>query len=163
RVTLNNGTVLNVEPLVPRPLPPYDQKKAKAQALKRKQEKGKPPEEGNIALPGKESKFRPADATDEDDDPLAKLTIHLLEGELHARQPDYPGLADELATAYGARINSAFEVGAYARGRQILHDLEGLAPDHDQTKQARERFIARARGLAEKAGKASGADRLDLL
>src|SRR5262249_19718391 len=47
-------------------------------------------------------------------------------GELAARRPDYPALADRLAVAYGSRIARAFELGLYARGRKELHDLEPL-------------------------------------
>lgn len=238
RITLLNGTVLNVEPLSPRPLPPYDTKKARALMLKRKEEKGKPPEGGNVAVQGKKKEEEP-------NDPEARITIHALEGEnrdfrvkrldvkeieyfedmllaecerlvkkhdfarafehllavqqrdphwpkldervnhllfeegkaalrdgdsdrglrllgeLHARQNDYPGLADELATAYSSRAEKAFDLAAYPRGRQILHELETLAPDHDLTVRARDRFVYRAKGLAERAAKKEGAARLD--
>jgi peptide/nickel transport system substrate-binding protein len=84
-------------------------------------------------------------------------------GELAARRPDYPGLADKLATAYGSRIARAFELGLYARGRKVLHDLEPLAPTHSIVVEARARFIGRARELVAEAARREGAERLDRL
>ncbi len=51
-------------------------------------------------------------------------------GELYRRRPQYPGLGDKLASSYLQRIKKAFDVGAYATGRQVLRELESLAPDN---------------------------------
>ena len=220
-----DGTVLDVEPVSPRPLPPYDPSKEKS-----RQATSGPPPRGEHPLPGE--KARKAAAEERKRRPSrrpSEITIHLLKGdvrdykvkrtnlkrveyfedmllaegdryrlardfrgpssatcgsrrgtragrgstststaccstrgarrllegtgenglrllgELAARRPDYPGLADKLATAYGSRIARAFELGLYAAGRKVLHDLEPLAPNHAVVREARERFIARAR------------------
>ena len=245
RITLVDGTVINVEPVSPRPLPTIDPKKERAK-LKKQDEKNKPPEGGNITLPGEKPKSKTEDAKAEEEVPT-QLTIHALEGdvrdflvkridiksveyfedmllaegerlmrsrqfpkafehymivqardprwkglgehvdrllfeegvdalrnsdddrglrllgELHARQPDYPGLDDRLATAYGGRIRKAFDLDAFARGRQILHDLELITPNHDVVHVAKTRFTTKAKSLAEKAAKQTGGERLDLL
>lgn len=242
RMTLADGTVLLVEPVRPRPLPPYD---AVKEARKKKARREVPPE-GNIGLPGEKSKVKEA-AGDDDEGVAGELVIHLtrgdtrdfkvkrsniksidyfedvllaeserlvlardftrafecalkvrardpawrglddqvnrllftegnasllggdgerglrLLGELFARKPDFPGLADKLATSYGARASRAFEIGLYALGRKILHDAEPLAPDHPTLREVRERFQVRARALAEAAGTKEGAVRLDAL
>ncbi len=85
-------------------------------------------------------------------------------GELAARRPDYPGLADRLAEAYGSRIGRAFDLGLYARGRKELRELEAAAPGHAAVREARGKFVAREpRALVEEAGRRSGAERLDAL
>src|SRR5436309_1384220 len=52
RLTLNDGSVLRIEPVLPRPLPPYD---ATTEA-RRKRARTEIPKEGNIPLPGKKAK-----------------------------------------------------------------------------------------------------------
>ena len=49
--------------------------------------------------------------------------------ELLERKRDYPGLLEQLGNAYGKRIERAIELGLYARGRRILHELEQFAPE----------------------------------
>jgi peptide/nickel transport system substrate-binding protein len=243
RLTLVDGTVLNIEPITPRPLPAYDSKKERAR-LKKLEEKTKPPAAGNIGLPGAPSKGAGPKGEDE---PITQLNVHALEGdvrdfhvkrvdiksveyfedmlmaeserlvrkrdfprafefllavearnphwpglddhvnrllydegsaalldgdgdrglrllgELHARKADYPGLADKLAEAYGTRVNRAFDVGAYVRGRQILHDLEKLTPNHSAVAETRNKFVAKAKGLVDQAAKLSGGEQLDAL
>jgi peptide/nickel transport system substrate-binding protein len=243
RLTLTDGAVVDIEPVSPRPLPPYDAKKEKA----RKPQGGLPPQ-GNILLPDEKAKKAALDEKEKENEaPSAEIAIHLLKGEvrdykvkrgnirrveyfedmllaegeryrlardfarafecylrvqarvpgwagldehvnrllfdegsaalgegtgedglrilgeLAARQPGYPGLADKLAAAYGSRIARAFEIGLYAQGRKILHDLESLAPNHAVVRSTRERFVSRARGLASLALKKQGAERLDAL
>jgi peptide/nickel transport system substrate-binding protein len=244
RLTLTDGTVIDVEPVSPRPLPPYDPKKEKDRA---KKSQGPPPE-GNVLLPGEKARKAALEEKEkENEPPPSEITIHLLKGdardfkvrrinikrieyfedmllaeaeryrlvhdyarafecylrvqarvpgwpglddhvnrllfdegsaalgegtgedglrilrELAARRPDYPGLADKLAAAYGSRIARAFELGLYAQGRKVLHDLELLAPGHAVVREARERFLARARGLVARAAQKQGAERLDAL
>ena len=240
RLTLIDGTVVDVEPLSPRPLPPYDPSKKKSSASHL------PPREGNIPLPGEKPR-KSAQEEREEEAALSEVTIHLLQGEtrdfkvkrvnlkrieyfedmllaegdryrqahdyarafecflrvdsrnpgwsgldehvnrllyeegseslvegtgedglrllgeLAARRPDYPGLADKLATAYGSRIARAFELGMYARGRKILHDLEPLAPGHPVVREARARFLARAKAAVSEANGRQGAEKLDAL
>jgi peptide/nickel transport system substrate-binding protein len=75
RVTLTDGTVLNVEPLVPRPLPAYDPSKEKQRG-----KKAEIPPEGNIGLPGEKSKVKmPVD--EEEAESKSRLMLHLLTGE----------------------------------------------------------------------------------
>jgi peptide/nickel transport system substrate-binding protein len=244
RLTLTDGTVIDIEPVSPRPLPPYDPKKEKDRAKK----SPGPPREGNILLPGEKAKKAALEEKEKENElPPAEITIHLLKGdardfkvkrinlkrveyfedmlladgeryrlahdyarafecylrvqarvpgwpgldehvnrllfdegsaalgegtgedglrilrELAARRPDYPGLADKLAAAYGSRIARAFELGLYAQGRKVLHDLELLAPGHAVVRDARERFLARARGLVAGAAQKPSAERLDAL
>ncbi len=77
--------------------------------------------------------------------------------ELHDRRPDYPGLVDRLAKAYEGRLNGAFNLGLYPKGRAVLHELEQFAKDHQAVASARSRFIEKASGLVEEAGRAADA------
>ncbi len=224
RVTLIDGTVLDVEPISPRPLPPYDPRKDRKASGK----PDAPPPEGNIFLPSQKDLIaKAAQAKREEAEMIRELNIaplgedqvysvrrasirsveyfedmlikegirlaashefarafeHLLrvreragawkgleeanrrllfeegtqaltEGaagyglrllrELHAKQADYPGLADALARAYGDRITSAFEAGEYSQARRILHELEGLAPGHASVRETTAAFVKAA-------------------
>jgi peptide/nickel transport system substrate-binding protein len=242
RITLIDGSSIDVEPVSPRPLPAFDPKKEKD----RRYGTGlRPPREGNVFLPGEKPKG-PAPGEKEDEF-ASEIMIHLLKGEardyklkrgnikrieyfedmllaeadryllardythafecdlrvqsrnpgwsgldervnhllfeegsaalldgsgenglrilgeLAARRADYPGLADRLATAYGSRIARAYELGLYASGRRVLHDLEPLAPTHPIVRDARARFMARAKELVGEATRHEGAERLDAL
>jgi peptide/nickel transport system substrate-binding protein len=242
RITLIDDTNWEVETLAPRPLPPFDAKKAR---LKIKKSSEPPPRTGNIGLPGQKSTFEEADAKEEDDGSI--LLVHMLEGDvrdykvkrehiksvsyfedlliaeagklitqgnhakafeyllmaknrqpkwpgleemvdrhlfeegsqawldgdseralrllgdLHLRRPNYPGLADKLASSYSSRINKAFDIGAFAKARQILHELEQFAPGNLAVADAHSKFEGRAKELIEQAKKVKGAERLDLL
>ncbi|MFO0909617.1 MAG: hypothetical protein U0794_14885 [Isosphaeraceae bacterium] len=92
----------------------------------------------------------------------AERGLRLL-GELAARKPDYPGLAERLAESYGGRARKAFELGLFALGRKILHDAEPLAPNHPELKAIRTQFVDRARGRFDAARSLANADRLDAL
>jgi peptide/nickel transport system substrate-binding protein len=81
RITLIDGTVLEVEPVSPRPLPPYDpSKEEKASLAKESSSKGKgkgkrgdrpgPPPEGNVFLPGQGPKDK------KKDEPPPEIAIH---------------------------------------------------------------------------------------
>src|SRR4051794_36883379 len=48
RITLTDKTVLRIEPVSPRPLPPVDPAKARAQPARTKAGKPAPPPEGNV-------------------------------------------------------------------------------------------------------------------
>lgn len=82
--------------------------------------------------------------------------------ELYVQNPNYNGLAAQLAVAYGERIDQSFERGNYRDGRRVLHDLEAFAPDHDLVKSGRARYLAKAQELLAKAASATGAEQLDL-
>ncbi len=57
--------------------------------------------------------------------------------DLHARKPDYPGLADRLASSYARRIEKALEAGDYPAGRRLIRELEVLAPGHPEGRSGR--------------------------
>jgi peptide/nickel transport system substrate-binding protein len=84
-------------------------------------------------------------------------------GELYRRRPDYPGLGDKLASLYLGRIRKAFDVRAYAAGRQVLRELETLAPGNAAIAPARELYVGRARGLLDRARAVMDGERLDLI
>lgn len=84
RITLTDNTVLVVEPVSPRPLPPLDQARARRnEKVRVKGSNVEIPLEGNIGLPGEASRFKPAEkgrASDNpDDEAERKIKIHLLE------------------------------------------------------------------------------------
>ena len=81
--------------------------------------------------------------------------------ELLGRDRAYPGLLDQLAGAYGKRVERAIKLGLYARGRRVLHELEEVAPDHVVAKTLRGLFIFRATARMKDAEAATGADRVD--
>ena len=84
-------------------------------------------------------------------------------GELYRRNPKYPELGDKLANSYLVRIKRAFDVGAYAAGRQVLRELESLAPENAAVREGRNYYEGRARAFFDRASKAEGVARLDLL
>jgi peptide/nickel transport system substrate-binding protein len=72
-------------------------------------------------------------------------------------------LNEKLAVAYGARIDEAINQQRFEFGRRALHDLESISPNHLVVIQSREKFIKRARDLAERAKEKSGPERVDAL
>ncbi len=230
KIILIDDTQWEIEPLAPRPLPPYDPKKKP----RPKAADELVPREGNIGLPGEKSTFEMPKAKSKEQE-AEQITIHTLEGdlrdfyvkrehikkvlyfedllvaeankqisagqyrkafeylllararnpkwpgiedtvdrllfeegsqsmndneherglrlltELYTRKPNYPGLADKFAPSFATRINSAFDLGAYAKGRQVLHELESFAPDHLVVKNSRAKFEARTRDLVNRA------------
>lgn len=75
-ITLTDGAILKVEPVHPRPLPPYDPSKDPSRKAGGKPDA--PPPEGNIGLPNEPKKaLKPAD-----EGPAEELSIHTLEGEV---------------------------------------------------------------------------------
>jgi peptide/nickel transport system substrate-binding protein len=83
--------------------------------------------------------------------------------DLYARQPDYPGLADKLASTYGKRMERAFETGDYPVARRLLKELEASAPGHIEARNARNKLIEKAKSLLDQAAKSSPSDRVDRL
>ena len=83
--------------------------------------------------------------------------------DLHARKPDYPGLADRLASTYTRRIERSFEAGDFLVARRLLRELEQVAPGHTEAKAAKARFVARAKLLLDQAAKAPASERVDRL
>ena len=87
----------------------------------------------------------------------------LLLRDLQERKPNYPGLAGRLNAGYALQVSKSFAAGSYARARRFLHDMEVIAPDDSETKDARERFIIRAKQLAAAAPKEMGTSRTEAL
>ena len=83
--------------------------------------------------------------------------------ELLERKRDYPGLLEQLGSAYGKRIERAIELGLYARGRRILHDLDQLMPGAAVVRAQRALFIAKATKRVKETEALSGPGRLDAL
>jgi peptide/nickel transport system substrate-binding protein len=83
--------------------------------------------------------------------------------ELLLRKRDFPGLLDQLGSAYGGWISRALELRQFAKGRRFLHELEQMAPEHHVVRDMRDRFIERATGRVKDAEQAKGAARLDAL
>jgi peptide/nickel transport system substrate-binding protein len=239
RITLVDDSKWEVEPIDPRPLPPYDPTK------KPPRRKVQLPHGGNIGLPGEKSRVEEIKPGAEDEEP--PVVIHLLDGdvrdykvkrehiksvlyfedmliaeanrltaagefarafeyllmvksrqakwpgleeavdrllfeeggqslvlsggegsirllgELYRRRPDYPGLADRLAGSTLRRIKRAFDLGAFAAGREALRELESLAPDNPAVAEAHKLYETKARELLGAARSAPPADRLDLV
>lgn len=83
--------------------------------------------------------------------------------ELLGRKRDYPGLLDQIAGAYGKRIERALRMGIYARGRRLLHELEEVEPQHVVVRTLRALFIGKATDRMKEAEGANGPARLDAL
>lgn len=81
RITLTDGTVVDVEPVSPRPLPTVDLARQRKLDLARKGKKEPPPPEGNIGLPGEKKKAAPSPEDRTGPEGVSEVTIHLLEGE----------------------------------------------------------------------------------
>jgi peptide/nickel transport system substrate-binding protein len=92
----------------------------------------------------------------------AERGLRLL-NELYVRDPKYPGLGDKLAMSFSARINGAIDLGAYTRGREVLHELEGIAPEHQVVKDSRTRYERKAREEFDRSAGANPPDKLDAL
>ncbi len=107
RITLNDGTVVFVEPVAPRPLPAYDA----AKEAKKKQAKRESSRKGFIQSDNEKAKT--PNVKDEDEVPET-LTIHLLQGEVrdfvvkrnHIKTVDY---FEDLLLAEGERLTLAHD------------------------------------------------------
>jgi peptide/nickel transport system substrate-binding protein len=250
RVTLIDGTVLMVEPVMPRPLPASDPAKDKGGRKRKRDSKSVIPEEGNIivGVPTKLEASKNDGDADRDADSTDDVRLHLLRGgpnevldfkvkrssvktveyfedvllqecarllaahdyarafecclrvqtrnpgwrglgdavnhvlfaegsqaliagdgerglrllrELLGRKRDYPGLLDQIGTAYTKRIERALSLGMYPLGRRVLHELEELAPEHVLVKEMRALFIAKASQRVKDTESSSRPARLD--
>ena len=83
--------------------------------------------------------------------------------DLNARKPEYPGLADRLASTYTRRIERSFEAGDFLVGRRLLRELEQVAPGHSEAKAAKARFVNRSKQLYDQAAKTPASERVDRL
>jgi peptide/nickel transport system substrate-binding protein len=83
--------------------------------------------------------------------------------ELLARKRDFPGLLDQISTAYAGWITRALELGQFVKGRRFLHDLEEMAPEHPVVRKLRERFIELAQRKAREGEPGDEIRRLDAL
>ncbi|WZO99604.1 ABC transporter substrate-binding protein [Isosphaeraceae bacterium EP7] len=84
-------------------------------------------------------------------------------GDLSRRKPDYPGLAEQLAKAYSSRVDQSLQVGAFAKGRALIRELDSIAPGHPVVVASTARFVERARGAADSSDKLEGFAKLDAL
>jgi peptide/nickel transport system substrate-binding protein len=247
RITLIDGTVLEVEPISPRPLAVYDPVKEREKKRQARVSKSAIPAEGNI-IPGKKTVLDQREETGEA--AIEKVKLHLLQAaageerdfevkrpsiqkveyfedmlltecdrlvlardfsrafecclrvqtrnpgwkgladrvnsvlfaegsraliegdgerglrllrELLGRKRDHPGLLEVLGEAYGKRIQRAIELGLYAKGRRILHELEEMAPEHLVVKDMRSRFIIKATDYVKRSESFPAPERLDAL
>jgi peptide/nickel transport system substrate-binding protein len=76
RITLSDGTALRIEPVSPRPLPPYDPSKAKPKPARTRDGRPVPPPEGNVGLPGEPPKVEP-----KEEEAADEIAIHVLDAE----------------------------------------------------------------------------------
>ena len=83
--------------------------------------------------------------------------------ELLGRKRDYPGLLDQIAEAYGKRIDRALRMGLYVRGRRVLRELAEVTGEHAAVRASRAVFVARATERLKQGESASPAERLDAL
>ena len=83
--------------------------------------------------------------------------------DLQARKPDYPGLADHLASSYARRIERALETNDFLVGRRLVREVDAVAPGHPEARAARANFVARAKALMTQAARSSPSDRVDRL
>jgi len=83
--------------------------------------------------------------------------------DLHARKPDYPGLADRLVSTYIRRIERALAAGDYLTSRRLVREIETIAPNHPEGRTARNTIIEKARGLVALSAKSNPSDRVDRL
>ena len=83
--------------------------------------------------------------------------------ELRSRQPDYPGLRDELANAYRVRISRLLEAEDYAESRRLLEFARSIDPQAPQIAETEQRFLKRAQELAAKARGLTGLAKLDTI
>ncbi|AMV39290.1 ABC transporter substrate-binding protein [Planctomyces sp. SH-PL62] len=177
RITLLDGSVIFVEPVSPRPLPPVEMPKPEPRGRG-----GRPmlPLEGNIGLPGEPNKFQPAESRkDAPPGPETEITVHLTreaatgrgdtrdfkikrnhikkieyfeeillaEGErllrarnytrafehylrVQQRDPDWPGLADQVDALLFAEGKQALADGDVSRGLRLLRELHTRKPEY---------------------------------
>ena len=83
--------------------------------------------------------------------------------ELLGRKRDYPGLLDQIAEAYGKRIDRALRMGLYVRGRRVLRELAEVTGEHAAVRTSRAVFVTKATERLKQGESASPAERLDAL
>ncbi len=127
RLTLTDGTVIEVEPVSPRPLPVYDPRKEKERAARKS---NRPAPEGNIRLPGQQPK--PGAAGEAGDDAVApEITIHLFKGEARDFKLKRSNLKrieyfEDILLAEGERCRLAAR--DYARGFECYLRVQSRVP-----------------------------------
>ncbi len=111
RITLVDGTTLTVEPISPRPLPPFDAEKARRNRERAKAQR--PPAEGNVGLPGQPRGMdlppKPGDEEAAEDERTSKVALHTIGPEpqdfvvdrVNVRKVDY---FEDLLLAEGDRL-----------------------------------------------------------
>jgi peptide/nickel transport system substrate-binding protein len=143
RITLNDGSVVLVEPISPRPLPPYDPKKDKrseyqrpktgTEGLIRVGDSSRP--EPQVTIRGsKRSKVAESGKPDEDVDPNNFIIVHLLRGQGKADLRDFKvrralikkiDYFEDLLLAESDRLNAEKQ---FARAFEALLFLKARAP-----------------------------------
>jgi peptide/nickel transport system substrate-binding protein len=81
--------------------------------------------------------------------------------ELLRRRREFPGLLDQIASAYSGWITRAIDVGEFSKGRKFLHELEEMTPAHGVVRSLRDRFITLARRRVREGESGDEAGRLD--
>ncbi|MGE3820524.1 MAG: ABC transporter substrate-binding protein, partial [Isosphaeraceae bacterium] len=124
-LSLSDGSVLKVEPIHPRPLPPYDPSKDPSRKTARNAEP--PPREGNIGLPGDPPRAQKPPEVEQ----APELTIHTLEGEVRdftIRRASVRSVAyyEDLLLAESERMILARD---FTRAFECLLRIKATSPD----------------------------------
>jgi peptide/nickel transport system substrate-binding protein len=82
RITLVDNSVVEVEPISPRPLPPYDPAKDDTKASDTPKTKAEAPREGNVALPAKKATKGSGKKKKDEEPQINEIVIHRLEGDV---------------------------------------------------------------------------------
>ena len=124
RLTLSDGNILYIEPVLPRPLAAYDP----AKEARKKRTKREVPFQGNIGLPGEKSKVEKPET--DDTDPASELIVHLLQGEVRDFKVKRTSLRsleyfEDMLIAEAERLTLARE---YARAFECLLKVQARNP-----------------------------------
>ncbi len=83
--------------------------------------------------------------------------------ELLGRKRDYPGLLEQIADAYGKRIERALRMDLYLKGRRVLHELQDVTGELAAVRALRSLFVAQATERVKQGESAAPPERLDAL
>ncbi len=127
RITLPDNSVWEVEPIVPRPLPPIDKKERERKA----REENTIPAGGNIGLLGEKSKFEDPGQKVKDAEERDTLVIHLMDAEVrdyrvrreHVKSVEY---FEDMLIAEADRLTA---IKDFTRAFELLMIVERRQPD----------------------------------